>query len=395
MSSEMPPAGSPLRSAPFALTSSWFVSAILHLLVCLVLGLIALPTSGWMRPWVLSLQAGGEAGPEPFTLDSQTIAPLDSTSIEQGIAEEEPVELLRSAPVVASEWSVAIENLTDSVRPTSSTEAAGDAAQHDQAMFFGASASGRTFVFILDVSGSMNARQGGRFTRARDELVASISKLDESQSFYVFLFNWSTFPMFGPALNPGKPIAATRENVDQLRAWLYTIVPDSGTDPRQAISIAAQMAPDAIFLLSDGRFNTPPYTDLSLGWDSSDKTVFSLVAHPEMPRIPIHSIAFEDQGAAAGMSRLAEITGGEYRFISALGQEDGRGAHGDPRFAGPEYEPQTAAEKAKLSADVLLIRRAQRMIERGRPEQARKLVDDLDPAKLPLKVRSQLEAILY
>src|SRR5690606_17153682 len=183
-------------------------------------------------------------------------------------------------------------------------------------------ASGRDFIFILDCSGSMIARNGGRFARAREELVESISRLQPDQRFYVFLFNWSTAPMFGPADDPGTLVHATPENVDRLRRWLAGIYPQSGTDPRRALREAFRMRPDAIFLLSDGQFNTPSEYNAMQGWDTSRTTVFDVVARSNSADAQIHTIAFEDVIAAQGMSLLAERTNGQFRFVPAPGQED-------------------------------------------------------------------------
>jgi hypothetical protein len=258
--------------------------------------------------------------------------------------------------------------------------------------FFGTSASGRDFIFILDCSGSMQARDGGRFHRAREELVQSLSMLRPEQRFYVFLFNWSTIPMFGPVENPGKLVEATPDNIEKLRAWLYTVLPVSGTDPRRSLAESLRMKPDAIFLLSDGAFNTPGVSDPLLGWDSSKTTVFDVVGHKDAAKIPIHTVAFEDPVAAVGMQRLAEQVEGQFRFVPVPGREN------LPRFAASEediaeYEPSSPEEQKRLAADILLLRRAERLVSRKRHEEARNLVASLEAEKLPRDLRRRLAAI--
>jgi len=61
--------------------------------------------------------------------------------------------------------------------------------------FFGSQAAGNSFVYVVDMSGSM---QGGRFDRAISELIRSIGQLKTGQKFYVVFFNDQPLPLYAP-----------------------------------------------------------------------------------------------------------------------------------------------------------------------------------------------------
>jgi hypothetical protein len=373
--------------------SSWLTSLVIHLGALLLLALWVIPAgSGLLRTLTIEATTGNDAagplftlGPDEFSLpepqDSrQTLPPPDPL---ERIAEPTPLGLAEIVPQSAP--------LGETPEPLDA-KIAGSRRQSADAMFFGTSASGRNFVFILDISGSMSQRSGGRFLRARDELIESVSRMREDQNFYVYLFNWSTVPMFGVGNDPGGLIPANPENIAKLQSWLYSITPISGTDPRAALRGAHAFGPDAIFLLSDGKFNKPPRTDPQRGWDASLASVFDQLSHPDRPDVQINTIAFEDLTASQGMERIAEMTSGQFTFVAAPGQQ--ALVDVERASAGPEYVPQTREEKLQMAEDVLRLRRAYRLLQRDLPERARELAEGLDPNKLPRDARRMLGQIL-
>ncbi len=366
--------------------SSWLTSAVLHLLLLLITALITLPTGTQIASsLVISLGPEADASEALFTLDQDPIT-VESTGEQPQLVEvEAPLEtLLNTSP---AELNDPTTDRLPLVIPQPA-DLGGDLAKVGDAMFFGTSASGRDFVFILDISGSMMARKGERFNRARDELVESVSRLRPDQRFYVFLFNWTTIPMFGLA-DPGELIPASGENIAQLRAWLYSIEPTSGTDPRFALVGALKLQPNAIFLLSDGRFNTSSESSRFFGGDRN-LTVFEVITKGQLPSVQINTIAFEDLSASQGMSKLAELTDGQFRFVPAPGQA---GLAPVNVVDEPDYEPKTDAERLAMAEAIILLRRAERLKKRGSDEHARNLVKDIDPLKLPKDVRSRLSAL--
>jgi hypothetical protein len=187
-----------------------------------------------------------------------------------------------------------------------------------QASFFGTVAHGDAFVFILDVSGSM---KGSRFERAREELSKSVAALREDQSFFVVLFSDRTRCMFDLPAGEAKTVPATDENIDRLQQWLAGITPDGGTDPREALRIGLAVRPSAVFLLSDGEFNSEN-ASTKRGLRHGDSSVADMIEkgrrRNRRRQVPIHGFAYENPSAAKTMEALATDTGGEYRFVPAL-----------------------------------------------------------------------------
>lgn len=184
--------------------------------------------------------------------------------------------------------------------------------------FFGARAYGERFVFVLDISFSMAARDGARFNRACEELVRSVSQLRAGQSYYVFLFCWNTQEMFNDPAVEYINVAAGHE--EKLREWIHNVRLGAGTDPRRALSLAHQLKPDAVFLLSDGHFNRPGTPLSETGWiDEHGERLPQLDVQQGIEmffhEIPIHTIALENPFTYAAMERIAKATEGSYRYV--------------------------------------------------------------------------------
>lgn len=184
--------------------------------------------------------------------------------------------------------------------------------------FFGTRAVGNKFVFLLDVSYSMNAREGARFDRACDELIRSVSQLKPGQSYYVLLFCWRTEEMFyDPSI---EYVQVSANHADKLKRWIYDVSLGPGTDPRRALSLARQMNPDAVFLLSDGHFNEPNTPQSDTGWlDEAGKRLRTMKVQQGVElffqTIPIHTIALENPFTFVAMQQIAKATGGRYRYV--------------------------------------------------------------------------------
>ncbi len=183
--------------------------------------------------------------------------------------------------------------------------------------FFGAEAIGNKFVFVVDTSYSMDARNMERYRRAKDELIRSVSNLKPEQSYYVFLFSWQTRTM----LYQQTPswIQVEKNHEQRLDRWLKDVSLSSGTDPRYALSLANTMKPDAIFLLSDGQFNHPNTPFSETGWLLTDGTRSQLSVVEGiaklMSSIPIPTISFENPFTKDSMQKIAKLSGGSFRYI--------------------------------------------------------------------------------
>lgn len=186
-----------------------------------------------------------------------------------------------------------------------------------QINFFGTRAFGTRFVFVLDISYSMNAREGARFRRARDELLRSVSNLKRGQSYYVFLFCWETKKMFYNRSD--EYVGVAPGHVQKLHDWIDNVSLGPGTDPRRALALAQEMRPDAVFLLSDGHFNKPSWPRSDAGWIDARGEPFKAEVQEGVELIyrdtSIHTIAFENPFTLAAMQAIADATGGNCRYI--------------------------------------------------------------------------------
>ncbi|MGB7328409.1 MAG: vWA domain-containing protein [Rubripirellula sp.] len=284
--------------------SSFVVSLVLHCLVAVLMAMIIRNTVV-RKPMVLEFSAALESADQ----------------VDDSIAIVQPAALpVKVSPPNVVAKATAIEPEPPS--PESLVQSASQAMEADpspQIDFFGAQASGNQFVFVLDNSLSMDARDGERYQRACRELLRSVKGLRLHQSYSVFLFSWETAAMYHEA-NP-RYRDASGDHLDDLRQWVTRASLGPGTDPRRALAQASHMHPDAVFLLTDGDFNEPDQPRRDSGWvddegnpysASFDSAIEHLFADQD---IPVHTIAFENPFAKGRLQEIADQTGGSYRYV--------------------------------------------------------------------------------
>jgi hypothetical protein len=119
--------------------------------------------------------------------------------------------------------------------------------------FFGLKADGRSFVYVLDCSLSMNHPHDSdaktRFKRVKVELVTSIASLTPDQEFFIIFFNDQALTM--PA---ERPVTALPEHQRHYLSWMLQLPAVGNTDPTEALQIAMRLRPDVIYFLTDGCF---------------------------------------------------------------------------------------------------------------------------------------------
>jgi hypothetical protein len=164
--------------------------------------------------------------------------------------------------------------------------------------FFGTKGVGKSFVYVVDCSGSM---YGHRFDRAKTELVKSINKLKPEQKFFVYFFNDRTFPLFDPKPATGM-LPAVRANLERASRWIRTRTPESTTNPNLALKQALEMKPEVIFLLTDGELDDPA-------------DVRQMIQRNNKSNVVIHTIAFENEEASATLEAIAKENNGTFRFV--------------------------------------------------------------------------------
>ncbi|MCE9604823.1 MAG: hypothetical protein K8U03_07975 [Planctomycetia bacterium] len=164
-----------------------------------------------------------------------------------------------------------------------------------KATFFGVEAKGRSFVFVVDTSGSMSTND--RYMRCRAELLRSIGALKPNQKYFVTFFNHTTFAMPERHLVEAKP-----EQITKTQEWCKLAIPAGGTEPWDGLAMALRMKPDAIYLLTDGDFDPAVYDKMAL-------------AQPKTKKIPVHTIGFESLNGGRLLEAIARLTGGNYLYV--------------------------------------------------------------------------------
>ncbi len=119
--------------------------------------------------------------------------------------------------------------------------------------FFGLKADGRSFVYVLDCSQSMNHPHDSdaktRFKRVKVELLTSIASLTPDQEFFIIFFNDQALTMPAERL-----VTALPEHQRHYLSWMLQVPAVGNTDPTEALQIAMRLRPDVIYLLTDGCF---------------------------------------------------------------------------------------------------------------------------------------------
>jgi len=333
------------------------VSAVVHLLVISLLLLWWLPST--RKPPVQVLMAS------PVFVSELVIFELPTISITE--AEVEPPMILPMAAAVPiiphpSKRTIDGEHDSDQLAGSVGTQA-GLPGGKPAATFFGSVASGNHLVYVVDASTSMNEGGGRRFDRALTELLRSIDGLRHDQYFYVLFFSSKTRRLFDET-TPPRWLPATDDNKRKLRGWVAKVEPSGGTHPQEALYLASQLQPSAVFLLSDGDFSnaTRRYRGTITG-----KSPIQVVKESPWDNIPIHTIALENRAGEYKLQGLSELTGGDYRYVK-----------GPLEFYRLEYQnvwqnydtfPRTPEVRHQLQALELLMK-GDRDALRRRPESA-------------------------
>ena len=245
----------------------WLSSLTLHSVLIVILGLLLSPADF------------GDKGLQRLTVSFSNQNELRQ-EVEFKFAAVEDVSVSQDLPETDQPFDSPVDAAIDFSVGSESGQDGGDANPGEageagpNGSFFGIEAEGHEFVYVLDMSGSM---EGRRYEGATAELVRSVCELHETQNFYVLLFDDRAVQMFGEQRFHPQPIPATVENKARLSAWVAKAFHGGGTDPREALHVALQMNPSAIFMLSDGEFNGKKNSLLELGdlgEETSDVSLF-------------------------------------------------------------------------------------------------------------------------
>jgi hypothetical protein len=168
--------------------------------------------------------------------------------------------------------------------------------------FFGVSARGTRFAYIVDVSGSM--AEYGKINVCMRELSRSIEMLPDYAYFYVVLYNSEVII---PPMEEGWT-RARESTVARFVRWFNQIDPGGGTQPKPAFEqvFSLEERPDVIYFLTDGLI--PPETVAVVG-----------ALNSRGRRVAINTIAFGDPSGQELLKDMSSRSGGVYRFVPANG----------------------------------------------------------------------------
>jgi hypothetical protein len=175
------------------------------------------------------------------------------------------------------------------------------------ARFFDVAVTGRRVAFVCDRSGSMSEPQGRPLAAAKEELLASLAALGDSQQFHLFVYNDRT-TVFTPSGGRGRPMFADEETLRSVSRFVRGINAAGGTQHAEALAAAMAVGPDEIFLLTDGELR-----------DDLSAAEFERLSG-RLGRTRLHVIQFSGGGAGQSpkLARLATDSGGGYRVVDPV-----------------------------------------------------------------------------
>ena len=174
-----------------------------------------------------------------------------------------------------------------------------------QTGIFGLEARGSRFVYVFDRSASMGEPAGQPLELAKAELLRSLDQLGEVQQFYVIFYN-ERMHLFSPSPG-GRLVFATEDTKRAARRFVESVRAAGGTRHADPLAAALRLAPDAIFMLTDG--DGPD--------DLTEAEYARLVESLGRTRCLIVQFGGGDGVRSPRLARLAAQSGGEYKVVEA------------------------------------------------------------------------------
>lgn len=320
------PAGLPLVDAPPAepaarplRPAAWLVSALGHVVLLVLLGLMSLAAQPPRDQMAFSATAAevSEQVIDTFTIETSELSAEEMPpQPAEAVLEVSPVGTLPVAEVrldLPEVMPLATADLLSSQASSMtslSRSPRGDTESNVQ--FAGVAGGGNHFVYLVDSSQSMR-----KFNEARMELLRSVDALKNDQRFYVIFYDQEPDRMrlSDPGLDEPTSVLATPANKAALRRWAMTIRQQRGKSPIDVLPFAFRLRPDTIFLLSDGEFAAR--TEEVIREHNRRDNLFG----EDGPVSIIHTIRFpgataaEARSAEVQMQRIARENGGQYRNV--------------------------------------------------------------------------------
>ncbi len=285
------------------------VSVAVHALLLALLAMVTFTRAGGgegERPIELAVMT--EAQLEELTASTASSAPAETPRTQAQAPALNPLSEAQ-APAVASSLptptqltaisGAGAEELGEGFEaPSGSGEGSGSAS------FFGVEARGARFVYIVDVSGSM---EGRKLETLQIELTDSIKRLPESARFAVVLFSTDASSLGGAS----RWWQATEQAKRAISREIQAIRAKGGTNPLPAFekAFALKPKPDAIYFMTDGLFAESAAYEIAQLNESTGGRI-----------TPIHCISFVSREAASIMRSIADRSGGSYTHIEGPGR---------------------------------------------------------------------------
>jgi uncharacterized protein with von Willebrand factor type A (vWA) domain len=217
-------------------------------------------------------------------------------NLKQQILPKEDMRLVRTA-LEGSEKSSETKELFEQSVKSSQVLPGGDLARLQPAApmtrFFSSGGNAYNIVYLVDRSASMI----DSIEPLKRELKQSIAVLQPMQKFHIIFFSSGQ-----PVEGPGKELVwATDRNKLINYEFIDTIQSQGQTDPQWALQRALQMSPDLIYLLTDGVF--------------SSEIAKKMIEWAKLHKVKINTIAYVMESGGSVLRKIAEETGGVYRFV--------------------------------------------------------------------------------
>jgi hypothetical protein len=301
---------------------AWLLSLLLHLSVFTVLGLVVQVTPGGL-PDAGDTLRGGEivlarnaTGKTEYFSDADGGDSSASSADASAASSNSPVAAVPQQPptggpqLPTASAADAGAGLPGGFAPgagellgSSKGGPRGTGSGRGQTQVFGVQGEGSSFLFVFDRSSSMGGFEGRPLASAKRELIASLENLEAVHRFQIIFYNQEPHLM---QLGGQQGMVFADDGGKKMAAdFVGRIVASGGTRHMEALTMALNLRPDAIFFLTDA--DEPQLSD-------GEMAKVRRLNHGTS----INAIEF-GAGAPSGntnfLKRLARENGGNYGYV--------------------------------------------------------------------------------
>ncbi len=304
---------------------SWLVSAVLHMIVLIVLGLTfrlaPRPASSGERTAEVGIVLKAEDGERSYYVGEESggpeaLAAAETTSHVASLADAlsdshaiDPSQVLPRTPNSIGPSALEHGALGHAGKASKGPgvgpgKGLGGGEGKVRTSIFNVEAEGSRFVYVFDRSASMEGTGLSPLDAAKAEMLASIDSLDRIHQFQIIFYNERPW-IFNPAGDAGRLAFATEQNKTKGKRFIGSITADGGTRHEEAIEAAIRLQPDVIFFLTDG--DEPRLSRAQLDQ-----------IHRRAGGISINAIEFgmgPKPGGGSFLEVLAAENGGQYGYV--------------------------------------------------------------------------------